>query len=415
MRQRLRPLLLLLISPWLMAQTADGDLVEAEGRANWSMSGFGTLGAVYHAAENTQFRRSIEQKTGASDHALSLNTDSVLGLQLDGKLTHDWSVMAQGVTREGADGGWRPDLTWAFLKYVPNDAVVLRFGRLGMDIYQDGDSRHVGYAYTTVRPTPVIYGFLGFDTYDGAELSYAHQLGNGDGVIKVYGGRAHGDVYLLERYDLPPATTLGVTYKWSTPELALSFAWAQIKAPTDNTFAALASSLRTVGSLMGISQAMARADDIHNESKIAFLGAGADWSHGPYSIKGVLSAFSYDTFPGFNGKMAEFSAAYRTGKWKPFVAYSRSIVKANDAPLSLPALPQLANLAATYSQVVNRLADDEYSMGVGVRYDLTSNSALKFQLDHIHAKRSFLLLDDDGLPTQNRHVNLITMTYDFVF
>ena len=40
-----------------------------------------------------------------------------------------------------------PHLVWGFVKHVPSDWLELRAGRLVTDIYLDGDSRHVGYAY----------------------------------------------------------------------------------------------------------------------------------------------------------------------------------------------------------------------------------------------------------------------------
>lgn len=395
-----------------VAQPADEP---ADEPAQWRVSGFGTLGFVYHDEDNFRFRRSIEQPDGVKNGTLGTSVDSSAGLQIDGQLDHDWSLMAQGVSRQRADGDWDPSLTWGFVKYAPNDAFVLRLGRLGMDLYLDGDSRHVGYTFTTVRPVPLIYGLIAFDTYDGAELSVRHDLGSGQSWLKVYGGRTRGDSALLNYYKPPRATTLGTTYEWSTHELMLSATLAQIQGREDDAFSSLASSLRSVGSTYGIAQASERADDIRGTSRIRFGGVAASWERRPYSLKGVVAWLDYQAFPDYHGWMSDYTAAYRIGKWKPFVSYSRSIIKAVDRPLALPPVTALAPLATRYQQVVGRLRDDEYTFGLGVRYELARNTALKFQLDHIKAKRSLMQLDDDGQQTRDSRANVFTVTLDYVF
>ena len=66
-----------------------------EADARWSVSGFGTLGAVWHDEGDTQFRRSVDQRRGARANELDFSIDSTLGLQVHGALTPQWSVMAQ--------------------------------------------------------------------------------------------------------------------------------------------------------------------------------------------------------------------------------------------------------------------------------------------------------------------------------
>ena len=386
-----------------------------EGAENWRVSGFGTLGLTYHEEDNFRFRRSIEQPDGVRNGTLGTGIDSSAGLQIDGQLNRNWSVMAQGVSRQRADGDWDPTLTWGYVKYAPNDDFVLRFGRLSMDLYLDGDSRHVGYAFTSVRPTPLIYGLIAFDSYDGAELSMLHDLGPGQGQFKLYGGRSRGDAVVLSHYKLPKATTLGTSYEWSTHELMLSASFAQIHARDDDTFVPFVDALINAGGMSGMPPATEPNGGISNSTKIRFGGFGASWEHGPYSLKGIVALLDYRTFPNYRGWMSDYTAAYRIGKWKPFISYSRSIIKDSDSELMLPPVATLRPLLTRHDQIVNRLRDDEYSFGMGVRYELARNAALKFQFDHIRAKRSLMQLDDDGLPIRNRRANVLTLTLDYVF
>ena len=407
--------LLLSISAVAAQETGSATDAAADSASNWRVSGFGTLGLTYHQADNFNFRRSIEQPNGIQNDSLGTRVDSSAGLQIDGRLSQEWSVMAQGVSRQRASGDWDPSLNWAFAKYAPNDDFVLRFGRLGMDLYLDGDSRHVGYTFITARPTPMIYGLLTFDTYDGAEVSMRSRVGAGDGWLKFYGGRSQGEASVVNYYELPKATTLGVSYEWSTPELVLSATWAQIHARDDNMLTPLANSLRYAASVLGITQASQRASEIDDAAKIQFAGVGVGWERGPFSLKGVAAWLDYQAFPDYSGWMSEYTAAYRIGKWKPYATYARSIIEASDRPLQLPAMPALQALAAQYQAVVDRLQDDEYTISLGVRYEVAANTALKFQVDHIKAKRSLMQLDDNGLPVRNSQANVFTITLDYIF
>lgn len=58
----------------------------AEADARWSVSGFGTLGAAWHDADDTQFRRSVDQRRGTRANELDFGIDSTLGLQVHGAL-----------------------------------------------------------------------------------------------------------------------------------------------------------------------------------------------------------------------------------------------------------------------------------------------------------------------------------------
>lgn len=42
----------------------------------WTVGGFGTLGAVWHQEDDTQFRRSVDQRRGARANELDFGVDS---------------------------------------------------------------------------------------------------------------------------------------------------------------------------------------------------------------------------------------------------------------------------------------------------------------------------------------------------
>ena len=396
-----------------MAHAAEADEASV---SRWAVNGFGTLGAAHHDEDDTRFRRSVDQRGGVREGQVEIRNDSVLGVQLNGVLDSRWSVMAQAVTRQDVDRKWTPQLTWAFVKYIPNDWSEFRFGRMAVDIYLDGDSRHVGYVYTTARPYADVYGRLTFDTFDGVDATFQRTLGPGLVRLKLFGGRTRGDVYLNDSvYALEKGRTFGATVDWVGEELSLKLSWGSMVTTRDTQNDPLLMILQPVAAYFP--DAAERAAEITHSNRISYLGLGIGWERGPYSLQVVGTDMSMTVYPGFEGWGLGATAAYRIGDWKPFVTYSRSILDPVERRLDLPAEvhPAVDALRAGWDAVNNFVRHDQYTAGVGVRWDFADNAALKLQADRVEAKRSSSLLDAAGNRTDARSFTLLSATLDFVF
>ena len=393
-----------------MAHAAEADEASV---SRWAVNGFGTLGAAHHDEDDTRFRRSVDQRGGVREGQVEIRNDSVLGVQLNGVLDSRWSVMAQAVTRQDVDRKWTPQLTWAFVKYMPNDWSEFRFGRMAVDIYLDGDSRHVGYVYTTARPYADVYGRLTFDTFDGVDATFQRTLGPGLVRLKLFGGRTRGDVYLNDSvYALEKGRTFGATVDWVGEELSLKLSWGSMVTTRDTQNDPLLMILQPVAAYFP--DAAERAAEITHSNRISYLGLGIGWERGPYSLQVVGTDMSMTVYPGFEGWGMGATAAYRIGSWKPFVTYSRSIIDPVERQLDLAKISNpLLSYAWPYAH--NYTRHDQYTAGVGVRWDFADNAALKLQADRVEAKRSSSLLDAAGNRTDARSFTVLSATLDFVF
>lgn len=401
-----------------MAHAAEADEASV---SRWAVNGFGTLGAAHHDEDDTRFRRSVDQRGGVREGQVEIRNDSVLGVQLNGVLDSRWSVMAQAVTRQDVDRKWTPQLTWAFVKYMPNDWSEFRFGRMAVDIYLDGDSRHVGYVYTTARPYADVYGRLTFDTFDGVDATFQRTLGPGLVRLKLFGGRTRGDIYLNgDVYALERGRTFGATLDWVGEELSLKLSVGSMTTTRESGNDLLRQGLNTAAALLPIpwsTQAAARAAEITDSNRTSYFGLGVGWERGPFSVQVVGTDMSVSVYPGFEGWGLGATAAYRIGDWKPFVTYSRSILDPVERRLDLPAgvHPAVDALRAGWDAVNNFVRHDQYTAGIGVRWDFADNAALKLQADRVEAKRSSSLLDAAGNRTDARSFTLLSATLDFVF
>lgn len=381
----------------------------------WSVSGFGTLGVAYHDEDDTVFRRSVDQRGGARSGHLETRVDSLLGLQLNGQIDGNWSVMGQVVSRQDIDRRWTPQLTWGFVKYAPNDWSEFRAGRMAVDIYLDGDSRHVGYSYTTVRPYADVYGRLTYDTFDGVDAAFQRIVGGNLLRFKLFGGRTRGSVFLnAEEHPVRLGRTFGATLDWMGPEWSLKLSWGSMVTTRWDIHAPLYVALREVAAL-GIRQAGARADEIGHTNRISYLGAGVGWERGPFALQVMGTDMSMSVYPGFDGWGVGATASFRAGPWKPYATYSRSIIDPRERALTLPGGAMFAPLQEAWSLIHEYTRHDQYTVGAGVRYDFADNAAFKLQVDRIEAKRSSSLLDDGGFRTGPRAVTLFSATIDFVF
>lgn len=403
----------LLCAAGLFGSMAHAAEVDEASVSRWAVNGFGTLGAAHHDEDDTRFRRSVDQRGGVREGQVEMRNDSVLGVQVNGVLDSRWSVMAQAVTRQDVDRKWTPQLTWAFVKYMPNDWSEFRFGRMAVDIYLDGDSRHVGYVYTTARPYADVYGRLTFDTFDGVDATFQRTLGPGLVRLKLFGGRTRGDVYLNDSvYALEKGRTFGATVDWVGEELSLKLSWGSMVTTRDTQNDPLLMILQPVAAYFP--DAAERAAEITHSNRISYLGLGIGWERGPYSLQVVGTDMSMTVYPGFEGWGMGATAAYRIGSWKPFVTYSRSIIDPVERQLDLAKISNpLLSYAWPYAH--NYTRHDQYTAGIGVRWDFADNAALKLQADRVEAKRSSSLLDAAGNRTDARSFTLLSATLDFVF
>lgn len=384
----------------------------------WSVSGFGTLGVAYHDEDDTVFRRSVDQRGGARSGHLETRVDSLLGLQLNGQIDGNWSVMGQVVSRQDIDRRWTPQLTWGFVKYAPNDWSEFRAGRMAVDIYLDGDSRHVGYSYTTVRPYADVYGRLTLDTFDGVDAAFQAFVGERLMRLKLFGGRTRGGVFLSDEiYEMNRGRTFGAALDWIGPDLSVKLAWGSMTGTRHPRMGRLAQALSGFAQspLLDFPQAAERAAEITETNRITYLGLGVGWERGPLSLQFVGTDMSMSIYPGFDGWGLGATASYRFGAWKPYLSYSRSIIDPVERELLWPAPLQGSQLQSLWVNNREFIRHDQHTVGAGVRYDFADNAAFKLQVDRIEAKRSSSLLDDGGFRTGPRAVTLFSATIDFVF
>jgi hypothetical protein len=383
----------------------------------FTIRGFGTAGATTHDAEGVQFRRNVGQGEGAEEGDIDFNVDSLAGLQLDFELGSKVDVMLQGVSRLAADGSWGARMSQGFIRYSPDESLVMRVGRVGYDIYLLAESRQVGYSYLTVRPSPEFYGQITDDDIDGADISYTRRLGPGLVRARVFGGSGSGELGFADgthrgsKSDIY-GSTLDYIYRGWTGRVA----FVQFNYHPGEPLRQLAGALRSTGS----ASAIAVADDLtQNSMKALGVQVGVAYEEGPMLAQFMYGAGNADSLTGPNFDKSYALLGYRWRKWTPFLAHAGSYDREPIHDAGLPAIPMLQPLNAAVEAVQVATRSTQHTTSIGVRYDVSSRVDFKLQFDRTQVRESALNFDyrpPTGTGSARPFdMNVIAATVDFVF
>jgi hypothetical protein len=418
-------------APWLLAcllvlapLSALAQFESSDGRLR--LSGFGTLGAATaHVKGPAVF--SLPGRQDGVDDDLNLKLDTKLAVQGRYKLSDSVTATTQIISKHNADGDFRPDPEWAFLRWDLDPAWSLRAGRMGAPTFMISDARDVNYSQLTARPPMDVYGQVPVSRFEGGDLTYRFDVADAAVQTTVWGGRAKakytstapGDqttaTYRLDRLvGLNATATLdnGVS-------LRAGSVWARLSIDT-----------RLSQDLGGLPSVVAQAltDFNRPDARVRFSGLGASYDRGHWLLNAEHTRRQGDgSVPDTTGWYV--NAGYRIGAFIPYLGWSQ--VKVDDPNRTNPfqaALGQpsaLGALAGEVQRFLNGLQVTQKTLTLGTRWDVADKVALKFQWDRIHKPAGsfgwfYVPLDASAAASQDffdaaSHADVLSVTMDFIF
>ena len=396
----------------LLALGASIVRADALSDSRFSLSAFGTLGATYQNARGLAYRRNISQGHGARAGEIDLGTDSILGLQVTGKIASGLDALLQGTVDRNEDGVWRPQLKRAFLRYQPTPSVMVRAGRIGLGLYLLGDAFDVGYAYLTIRPPVEVYGLLAADEFNGIDATFSRTLGGGVGRIRFLGGKWPFDVALPDGSTaaIDDDSILGITADYLYGDWQTRAALVQIHIPGggDPVAPALAQT--------GLPQAVTLAGELTRPEQNSY-GAeiGTTYEGDPLQASLVYVHLNSDYLQGPKFNSALVLLGYRIGQLTPYGEFAMTDNFGSVAQTGLPALPIFEPLiqAAREDQTSSQATQRDFSLGV--RYDFAPHVDLKAQIDRVWLHQSELIFDYNVPPPGHTSLTVYGVAVDFAF
>jgi hypothetical protein len=385
---------------------------DALSDSRFSLSAFGTLGAVYQNARGLAYRRDISQGHGARAGEVDLGTDSIVGLQATGRIASGLDAQVQETVHRDEDGLWRPELERAFLRYQPSPSVMLRAGRIGLGLYLLADAFDVGYAYLTIRPPVEIYGLLAADEFDGADAELSRPIGGGVGRIRVLGGKwpfqiAQADGTTIEIDD---DSVIGITADYLHGDWQTRAALLQIHIPGGNDPVAPALAQT------GFPQAVALARELDRSQQNSYgMEIGTTYEGNPLQAALLYIHLNSDYLQGPKFNSAFALLGYHIAQLTPYTSFSMTDNFGPTRGTGLPPLPVFEPLiaAAREDQVSAQTTQRDFSLGV--RYDFAPHVDLKAQIDQVWLHQSELIFDYNVPPPGHTSLTVYGLAVDFAF
>jgi hypothetical protein len=382
----------------------------------WSLSGFGTIGAVHSSERDADYTSSVMKANGAgATRSWSPDVDSRLGAQLDLRADRQWSAVLQVVSEQGLDNSYRPRVEWANLKYQATPELALRFGRIALPMFLTADYRKVGYAYPWVRPPVEGYGALPFTSSDGVDATLRWSAGPVRNASQLFFGRT--DVPLIAPLRAQGRRIVGIsnTSDWGTLSVRANLMSAEI---TTGIGSELFEGFDADGPL-GAAITRRYAID-HKHASVASIGMNVD--PGRWFVMAEASRARSESLLGAT-RSAYVSAGLRMNAFTPYLSVSRVRAASATSDPGLPTAglpPALAGQIAQLNGGLNLLLatiPQQTTRAAGLRWDLAANAALKLQYDRVtpHAGSRGTLINLTPGFRSGRTAHVASVALDFVY
>lgn len=389
---------------------------EDQSPSIFSLSAFGTLGAVHSSEERADYTASPLSPNGAGfTHDWTPDIDSRLGAQVIAHFTAQLSAMLQVISEQNYDKTFRPHVEWANITYQPTPEFSLRLGRIVLPTFLLSDSRKVGYANTWVRPPVEVYGLSPIFDSDGAEVSYKIHLGEVVNTVAGTYGQTGFGYPSGGRFKVKRLRAIADTLEYGPATLHIAY---QASSFTYDTLDPLFDAFRQFGA-----QGVALADKYNLDHKLAeVITAGTLYDPGNWFVTGEWGQRKLHSAGG-DASAWYVSGGYRLKKFTPYLTYARSKADSNtsDPGLSLSGLPpNLAGAAAGLNATLNAILEtfpDQKTISLGSRWDVMKNVDLKVQYDHIDlgAGSAGTLINVQPDFQRGGSVNVASIAIDFVW
>lgn len=403
--------------------------VRAAELGDLRLSGYGTLGYTIDDRKQIAPLRDISQRPNTHlSGSPTWRLDSRLGLQAEYRLNSEFEMVGQAVWRDRVDGTLGNSIELAYAAWRPIPKLDLRLGRIGYDAFLMSDTRNLGYAYSWVRPPTEFYGWTPVFSVDGADAAYTLDDGDARWRFKAQAGRSGTPIPMGDKaYDFRSSDLWNLSLTRQTGPLRLKAAYSRYVISSEasplNELRNGLTQITSAANTAGFTQIGNEADDIRRNlsfqnTRVHFVTLGIAYDDGTWMAQAEYSNSKASSAIVPQGQAAYASLGRRFGNWTPYamLSISRPERGLRTASSDWSVIGQASNQQqALY--VLNTTRIDQRSLALGMRWDFHEQAALKLQWDHTRIDPSGYGMWYRALPLNNvsSHINLLSMTLDFVF
>jgi hypothetical protein len=424
------------LAAWVFVGLACAPLAARAQELSWSA--FGTIGYA-RSDQPYRYERFI-------DNDGTIKRDSVLGVQVDAKLTNEIgaTVQLKLAADNGSDRRYEAEATWAFLSYRPDNDWLFRVGKQRVPLYLYSETLDVGATYDFVRLPTEMYSLLPNNEGYAVSARRSLRLGDGDLTIDAYAGGYTEDVRIYLRDGVPGGQDAGSTfqklafrggglvldYRIGDDRFRLSANRVNIrsadKSPLPRTFPFV-----SVAPGLGYYQVSDALPGPGVPTASSFINTtitvGADIALplGAEVLGEFARSLTSGTKIGPQGNRGYLSLLEHIGKWTPYTTYAfvRSPQDQRDlyAAVEHAGLPPFVPGAASVN-AAQRLGSDnvlvfhQSSWAAGLSYSFSATSKLKGEFLRTHVYDVSKFVDSPADETiAHRSFNVYSVAYSVVF
>ncbi len=393
----------------------------------FSLHGFGSLGTVHSSMHDADFIGTFFQPDGVGySHSWAASVDSKIGAQLDIQFNDRLSAVVQAVSQYNQDGSYRPQIEWANLAYQVTPDFNVRLGRTVAHTFLLSNVRAVGYANTWIRPPIELYDLMPVTNKDGVDASYKLHFGSAVDTLQVSWGETVRDLPGGGEVDAKQFLNIRNIWEQGPATIHLGYMSTTVdfrSQPIDqllNGFVQFGNSVPGPAGIQALEISRRRSTKATPYS-IATIGASYDngkWLMMTEWAKSNPGSFASDHRSGY------LTGAYRLGNATAYVTIADLKAVTIPEPLAIPTAdlpPPVAGLADALNNglaaIVNAFRWEQRTMSLGVRWDVWTNAALKFQYDRVRTdsgSSGWLVNAQPGFRS-GEAVDVFSLTLDFVF
>lgn len=389
-------------------------------------SGFATVGAVKGGNDTLGFRRELPGEA-VYDGDVNWATDSLLGLQLDMRLTDKLDGAVQLVVKDRLDDALENQIEWAFLRYRFSPDWTLRVGRIGLDVYALSEYRNVGFSYLWVRPPVEFYAPVAFNSYDGLDLTWSQPLGDGMFRAKLWGGRTGNDFELAARItSMTLDPIFGLTLGWESDHWQLRMTLSQTEVEEDQEyFPGLSQLAELLGQVQPLwPEAASLKENLRSGgSKVNYHSIGAAYTNAPWQVQAEVGYIDsqVDVNPTLINSYVsvgrQFGAVTVYGMLADTDNQNERIeVNPPFIPFLLVESAQLALLGDALQTAFDSASVDQSSISLGMRWDVRYDTAFKLQWDRSWVKQyGAVLWELKDVPKDDQILDTFTINLNVIF
>lgn len=393
----------------------------------WQLEGYGTLAA--HAGDDSVagVRADGRNRRYSVDKDVRWDGDSLLALQARYEFGRGWQAVWQVLTLDDIHYGQRPRTEWLYLGYDASPNTRIKLGRMALPVFLHSETRHLGYAQTTVRPVNVIYQLNPFTNVDGLSLQHGWRLGEGDYKGELSLGRSQ----LSVPNGVVDATRIA-SLALRRDEGPWSLRWGLSGYKFDTKLSSIERLIATLssGSTGCINCAPILAERVPTRDIKGYIHTVAlNHERGPWNFGFEIAQRKTGSTTAADAWAWYFLLSRRIGAFTPYWVVGEQHF--TEPPLDFQTHPAAPPQAAAANAMIARYLQSQIGRNiwqVGVRWDIRDRVSLKLQLESYHNTREIGLGQSNVLevpappplgnyrgPSWDGKVRQLSLNLDFVF